>query len=76
MNEIIVALIGLLGSAIGSTFGIAVNSKLTQYRLHELEKRVDKHNNLIERTYALEERSLLQEEKLKSHARRIEKLES
>lgn len=29
-------------------------SALVQYRLEELEKKVDKHNNLVERTYILE----------------------
>lgn len=75
MEEIMLALIGLAGSAVGSMCGIAVNSKLTQYRLKELEKRVDKHNNLIERTYRLEEQAVLQEEKLKAVSGRIEKLE-
>lgn len=75
MEEIMLALIGLAGSAVGSMCGIAINSKLTQYRLKELEKRVDKHNNLIERTYRLEEQAVLQEEKLKAVSGRIEKLE-
>lgn len=75
MNEIYVALIGLAGSAIGSMCGIAVNSKLTQYRLKELEKRVEKHNCLIERTYELEERAVVHDEKLKSASRRLDNLE-
>lgn len=75
MNEIYVALIGLAGSAIGSMCGIAVNSKLTQYRLKELEKRVEKHNGLIERTYELEERAVVHDEKLKSASRRLDNLE-
>ena len=75
MNEIYVALIGLAGSAIGSMCGIAVNSKITQYRLKELEKRVEKHNCLIERTYELEERAVVHDEKLKSASRRLDNLE-
>ena len=75
MNEIYVALIGLAGSAIGSMCGIAVNSKLTQYRLKELEKRVEKHNCLIARTYELEERVVVHDEKLKSASRRLDNLE-
>lgn len=55
MSEAVtVALIGLLGSAIGSLVGILVNTKLTNYRLEQLEKKVEKHNNLVERTYHLE----------------------
>ena len=55
MSETIaVALIGLAGSCFGSLFGILVSSKLTQYRLEQLEKKVQAHNGLIERTYKLE----------------------
>ena len=55
-DPIIVALIGLAGSGIGSILGVLVSSKLTIYRVEQLEKQVSKHNNLIERTYRLEER--------------------
>lgn len=55
-TEIIVSLITLCGSAIGTFAGIAVNSKLTNFRIEQLEKRVNKHNNVIERTGKLEER--------------------
>ncbi len=55
-TEVIVSLITLAGSALGTFAGIAVNSKLTNFRLEQLEKRVNKHNNVIERTGKLEER--------------------
>lgn len=66
-NEVLVALIGLAGSAIGSLCGVLVSSKLTQYRIEQLEKKVEKHNNLVERTYQLEQREKLLEEKLEAH---------
>ena len=75
VEAIIVALIGLAGSAVGSLCGVMVSSKLTQYRLEQLEKRVQAHNNLIERTYRLEERTELQEEKIKVANHRIDHLE-
>ena len=53
-DAVLVALIGLCGSGLGSLFGVLVSSKLTQYRLEQLEKRVQAHNSLIERTYKLE----------------------
>ncbi|MCH5304196.1 MAG: hypothetical protein J1E41_04975 [Ruminococcus sp.] len=53
-TEILVALIGLAGSAIGSLVGILINTKLSNYRIEQLEKKVDKHNSLIERTYEIE----------------------
>ena len=57
MSEgIIVALIGLSGSLFGSLIGVLASQKLTQYRLQKLEEKVDKHNNIIERTYKIEGR--------------------
>ncbi len=76
MESILVALIGLAGSAAGSLCGVLVSSKLTQYRLEQLEKKVQAHNNLIDRTYRLEERTELQEEKIKVANHRIDGLEN
>lgn len=69
------ALIGLCGSCVGSVLGVLASSKLTQYRLEQLEKKVDKHNNLIERTYHLEEQEAILEEKIKVVNHRIDDLE-
>ena len=76
MNEaVLVALIGLAGSGAGAFGGILISSRLTRCRLEQLEKRVQAHNNLIERTYKLEERTELQEEKLRVANHRISDLE-
>lgn len=75
MEAIIVALIGLAGSAAGSLCGVLVSSKLTQYRLEQLEKKVEVHNQVIDRVYKLEERTELQEEKIKVANHRIDDLE-
>ena len=48
---------------------------LISYRLEELEKKVDKHNNLIERTYELERKTDVLEEKQKVANNRIADLE-
>lgn len=72
---IIVALIGLVGSTIGTLLGILVNTKLTNYRLEQLENKVNKHNNLIDRTYKLEETTTLQAEKIAVANHRIDDLE-
>ena len=74
-ENIIVALITLGGSGIGSLVGIIVSSRLTAYRLEQLEKKVDKHNGLIERTYKLEEKCALLDEKIKVSNHRIDDLE-
>lgn len=53
-TEIIVALLGLLGTIAGSFLGVVAASRLTNFRLQMLEEKVNKHNNLIERTFILE----------------------
>lgn len=54
MSEILTAVIALIGTAIGSFGGILTSAKLTTYRLEQLEKKVDKHNNFAERIPVLE----------------------
>ena len=77
MSEAVtIALIGLAGSGLGSILGVLASAKLTSYRLEQLERRVQAHNNLIERTYKLEERTELQEEKIKVANHRIDDLEA
>jgi len=55
-DAIVVALIGLAGSGLGAFGGVLASARLTQYRLKQLEEKVNKHNNLIERTFRLEGR--------------------
>ena len=54
MNELLIALLGFAGTLAGSLLGVLTAQKLTQYRLQQLEEKVNKHNNLIERTYKIE----------------------
>lgn len=64
MNNIIIALISLVGTVIGSFSGIIASNKLTNYKIDELKDKVNKHNNLIDRMYKIENRvTLLEEEK-------------
>ncbi len=51
-----VAVISLLGTLGGTLGGILISNRLTVYRISQLEEKVNKHNNLIERTYRLEGR--------------------
>jgi len=55
-STVIVAIISFIGTCFGTIGGIIASSKLTNFRLSELEDKVKKHNNIIERTYALEGR--------------------
>ena len=74
-QEIIVAVIGLAGSAVGSVLGVLASARLTQYRIEQLERKVDAHNSLITRTYELEKRAELTDEKIRVANHRIDDLE-
>lgn len=74
-SDVITALIGLVGSGIGSVIGIICNTRLTAYRIKELEKKVDKHNTVVERTYKVEERLSVIDEEIKVANHRINDLE-
>lgn len=52
--EVITAIASLVGTIIGTFGGILVNTKLTTYRIEQLEKKVEKHNNVVERTSLIE----------------------
>ena len=54
-TDVIVALIALVGTLLGSGGGVLVSSKLTNYRLQQLEKRVAEHNNYARRMPVVEE---------------------
>lgn len=64
MSEVvIVAILSLIGTLIGSLAGILTANKLTNYRIEQLEKKVEKHNSVIERVYKLEkDEAVIQEE--------------
>lgn len=53
-SEIVVALVSLLGTLGGSFLGVLASNKLTNFRIQQLEKKVEKHNNLIERMALVE----------------------
>jgi ABC-type lipoprotein release transport system permease subunit len=74
-EPIILAIIGFLGSGVGSILGILASNKLTVYRIEQLEEKVNKHNNLIERTYQLEKQESILEEKIAVLSDQLEKLE-
>lgn len=61
-EAVIVALIGFLGAILGSGLGIVASAKLTNYRLEQLESKVNLHNNYIERLYILEKKEALLEQ--------------
>ena len=75
MTNIVIAVLGFAGALAGAYFSNRKAQALMEYRLEELEKKVDKHNNLVERTYRLEEQGAVLEEKIKVANHRIDDLE-
>lgn len=79
-NAVIVALItgglSLFGTLAGSYFAQRKSTALIAYRLEQLEKKVEVHNKVIERTYALEKKCEVFDEKFKVANHRIDDLES
>lgn len=56
-GAVLVAVLGCVGTIIGSGLGAVAAASKTNFRLEQLEKKVDKHNGLVERMVAVEERS-------------------
>lgn len=66
--EIVVALLSLVGILGGSFLGVLASNKLINYRIQQLEEKVEKHNNLVERM-------VLVETEVKSAQHRLDSLE-
>lgn len=76
MNDVvIVAILSLIGTLGGTFGGILTSNKLTNYRIEQLEKKVEAHNKVVERTYKLEEEQKVEEEKIRVINHRIDDLE-
>ena len=75
-SAIIVAVISGLFTLVGSFGGIIASSRLTTYRLQQLEEKVNKHNQVIDRVYALERHNEVQDEKIKVLEREVEHYEN
>ncbi len=74
-EAIITAALGLVGTLVGSYLANRKSTALIAYRLEQLEQKVSKHNNLVERTYALEESVALMDERVRVANHRIADLE-
>ena len=75
LESIIVGVLALVGTLSGSWLSNNKMTALITYRLEQLENKVEKHNNVIERTFKLEERTELQELEINHAYERIDKLE-
>lgn len=74
-ETIVVAILSLVGTLAGSLLGVLAANKLVVYRIEQLEKKVEKHNNVLERVYVLEKNEAVIEEELKVTSHRINDLE-
>lgn len=74
-NDILIAALSLFGTCIGSIGGILASSRLTNYRIHQLEEKVEKHNGIIERVFRLEKSEAVIKEDIKVANHRIGDLE-
>ena len=63
--EILKIILPILGTLAGSFLGVLQSNKLSNYRISQLETKVDKHNNLIDRMYRIESRVTLIEDEIK-----------
>lgn len=75
VSTIIVAFLALVGTLTGAYLSNSKVKALLAYRLERLEERVNKHNNLVERTYRIEEEQEIIKEKIKVANHRIDDLE-
>lgn len=74
-SEVIIAVLSFLGTAAGSIVSILTANALTNYKIEELTKKVEKHNSVIDRVYKLEQGQAVTEETIKVANHRIEDLE-
>ena len=74
-DAVLVAIIGLCGSGVGSLIGALLSNRVWQYRIEQLEKKVEGLSRVIEKTYKLEEEHNLFDEKFKVMNHRISDLE-
>lgn len=65
----------LIVCLINNHYQTSRTNALISYRLEQLEHKVDKHNNLVERMYKVEERTALQEDEINRHKERLKALE-
>lgn len=69
------SLLAFLGTVLGTYGGIRKANELSNYRIEQLEKKVDKHNSVIEKTFKLQEAASLLAEKISVANHRIDDLE-
>lgn len=76
MSEtLIVAILSFIGTCVGSIAGVLTANKLSNYRIEQLEKKVEKHNSVVERVYEVEKHEAVVDEEIRVINHRIQDLE-
>lgn len=71
--DVVNAVMTTVTTLIGTFGGIVASARITTFRIKELEKKVEKHNSIVERTYRLEERTNFLDEQIDKLENKIEK---
>ena len=71
----IIAVLSFMGTLLGTFGGILTANKLTTYRIEQLEKKVEKHNQVIDRVYKIEQHEAVIDEEIKAANDKISHLE-
>jgi len=74
-ETIIVGILSLIGTGLGGVISVMTANKLTNYKIEQLQKQVEKHNTIIERTFKLEEHAAVMDEQIKVANHRIADIE-
>ena len=74
-DTLLIALLSFAGTLVGTLGGILTANRLTNYRIERLEKQVEKHNQVIDRVYKLEQADAVEEEEIRVINHRIRDLE-
>lgn len=74
-DTLLIALLSFLGTVLGSLLGILAANKLTNYRIAQLEKKVEAHNKVVDRVYKLEKHDAVIDEEITVANHRISDLE-
>ena len=73
MSEtVLVGVLSLAGTLVGSLMGVLTANRLTNYRIAQLEAKVDKHNHLVERMVVVEQSAKSAHHRLDGMERKVE----
>ena len=75
-ETVIVGILSLIGTGLGGVISVLTANKLTTYKIEQLQKQVEKHNSVIERTFELEKKTAVIDEEIKVANHRISDLEA